>query len=205
MAIHTFVEFDMPEAEILADLTGIRYDLESARSLAKRLQAMMEKEELNFDLVDALTVAILVRYIRPFCSGVRKRRLGENALRVLSEDQRHRHDRLRAFRDKHIAHSVNALEENQPIARYVEGREDSEGVYAVECHHDRVVGLNSGEVENVIELTTTMIKYVDSLLDKEKKNLLAVVRAVPIGELLSQRKCRDFSKRFADLKRSRKR
>ena len=31
MAIHAFVEFEMPEAEVFADLTGIRYDLESAR------------------------------------------------------------------------------------------------------------------------------------------------------------------------------
>ena len=139
MATHTFVEIDMPEAGTLADLTGIRYDLESARSLAKRFQVMMEEEKPHFDFVDALTVAILVRYSRPFCSGVRKW-LRDDALRVLSEDQRHKHDRLRAFRDKHIAHSVNALEDNQPVARYVEGRADKEGVYAVECHHDRVVG-----------------------------------------------------------------
>ena len=34
MAVHAFVEFEMPEAEVFADLTGIRYDLESTRSLA---------------------------------------------------------------------------------------------------------------------------------------------------------------------------
>ena len=203
MATHTYVEIDMPESETLADLTGIRCDLESARSLARRFQVMMEEEKPHFDFVDALTVAILVRYSRPFCSGVRKR-LREDALCILSEDQRLKHDRLRAFRDKHIAHSVNALEENQPVARYVEGRVDTEGVYAVECHHDRVVGLNSREVENIIELTTTMIKYVDGLLDKEKEDLLARVRSIPVQELLSRRNCRDYSRRFDDLKKSRK-
>lgn len=156
MAVHAFVEFQIPDAQAFADLTGIRYDLESARSLATKLQRVMEGDNPDYELVDALTTAILVRYSRPFSKGIRKCPK-ENALDELSEDQRHKHDTLLNFRDKHIAHSVNAFEENQPVARYVEGREYSESVYSVECHHGRFVGLSSSETESVIDLATAMI------------------------------------------------
>ena len=203
MAIHAFVEFEMPAAEVFADLTGIRYDLESARSLARKFQSVMVGEKPDYELVDALTTTILVRYSRPFSEGVR-RRLTEDALDSLSEDQRRKHERFRDFRDKHIAHSVNAFEENQPIARYVEGREHSEGVYSVECHHDRVVGLSSSETENVIELTTAMIEYVDRLLDIEKETLLTKVRATSFDRLLSQRRNRTSLPHSVDIKKSRR-
>ena len=203
MALHTFVEFEMREAEELADLTGIRYDLDSARSLARKLQAVMEEEKPDFELVDALTTAILVRYIRPFSAGVR-RRLKEETLDKLSESQRRQHERLRDFRNKHIAHSVNAFEENQPVARYVEERVDVEGVYAVECHHDRVVGLNSREAEDVIELTTFLIEYVDRLLDKERHVVLDKVRSVPFEQLMAQSVKRTSSRRNLDIKERRR-
>ena len=202
MAVHTFVEFEMPEAEDFADLTGIRYDLESARSLSRKFQSVMEGENPDYELVDALTTAILVRYSRPFSRGVR-RRLTEDALDRMSEGQRRKHERFRDFRDKHIAHSVNAFEENQPIARYVEGREKSEGVYAVECHHGRVIGLSSSEIENLIELTTAMIEYVDGLLDIEKKALLEKVRSTSFDQLLSQRRIRMSSPHNMDIKKAR--
>ena len=203
MAIHTFVEFEMPEAEAFADLTGIHYDLASARSLARKLQSIMRGEIPDYELVDALTTAILVRYSRPFSGGVRKWSR-EDALDEMSEDQRHKHERLRSFRDKHIAHSVNAFEENQPIARYVEGREHSEGVYSIECHHGRIVGLSSSETENVIELTTAMIKYVDRLLDVEKEAVLAKVRSLSFDHTLLKRKNQTPLPHSADIKRPRR-
>ena len=104
MAIHAFVEFEMPEAQCFADLTGIRYDLDSARSFAKKFQSVREAERPDFELIDALTTAILVRYSRAFSRGVRRRWTGE-ALDTLSAEQRRKHERLRDFRNKHIAHS----------------------------------------------------------------------------------------------------
>ena len=131
-------------------------------------------------------------------------RLTEDALDSLSEDQRRKHERFRDFRDKHIAHSVNAFEENQPIARYVEGRENSEGVYSVECHHGRVVGLSSSEIKDVIELTTAMIEYVDRLLDIEKGVLLAKVRSTSFDQLSSERRNRTSSPHSVDIKKPRR-
>ncbi|MDE0060948.1 MAG: hypothetical protein OXP07_22770 [Defluviicoccus sp.] len=202
MAVHTFVEIQIPEAQAFADLTGIRYDLESARSLAIKLQRVMEGENQDYELIDAFTTTILVRYSRPFSGGIRKWPK-DDALDELSAEQRHEHDRLRNFRDKHIAHSVNAFEENKPIARYEEGREYSDGVYSVECQHGRIVGLSSSETENVIDLTTVMIEYVDRLLDVEKEALLAKVRSISFDHLLLKKGIRTSLSPSADIKRAR--
>ena len=61
MAVHAFVEFEMPEAEVFADLTGIRYDLESTRSLARRLQREMEGNKPDYGIVDVNHCNLLYR------------------------------------------------------------------------------------------------------------------------------------------------
>lgn len=185
MATNTFVEIDLPEARDLADLTGIQMDLMAARDFALMLKKVFESERPKWDLVDPLSTAILVRYSRPFVTGVRAR-LGEDALQKLSGPQREKHRRLRAFRDKHIAHSVNAFEENQPVARYWIERVKEEGITSVECNHTRVVGLSSADVEVVIELTTAMLSHVDSCLEQEKAKVFEIVKKMPVDEILSK-------------------
>lgn len=185
MATNTFVEIDLPEARDLADLTGIRMDLMAAHDFALMLKKVFESQRREWDLVDPLSTAILVRYSRAFVTGVRAR-LGDDALQKLSGPQRGEHRRLRAFRDKHIAHSVNAFEENQPVARYWIERVKEEGITSVECNHTRVVGLSSADVEAVIELTTAMLSHVDSCLEQEKAKVFEVVKRMPIDEVLSK-------------------
>lgn len=185
MATNTFVEIDLPEATDLADLTGIRFDLGSARSLSLMLMKEFESEKPNWPIVDPLSIAILVRYSRAFVSGVRQH-LGEEVIQTLTTIQQTKHQRLRSFRDKHIAHSVNAFEENQPIARYWIERVDEEGITSVECNHSRVVGLGSDDVEDVIELTTALLTYVDLRLEQEKSKIFEIVRKMPVQEVLAK-------------------
>ncbi len=184
MATNTFVEIDLPEAVDLADLTGIRIDLENARSYAQLLKKLLESKNKDWELVEPLSTAILVRYSRAFVSGVRQH-LGEEALGTLTKQQRDKHTRLRAFRDKHVAHSVNAFEENQPVARYWLERVNKEGITSVECNHARVTGLSSVDIEDVIELTTALLSYVDSRLEQEKAKVLEIVRKIPIENVLA--------------------
>ena len=54
MATNTFIEVDLPEAADLADLTGIRYDLDSARSFAQMLKGIFGAEQPNWNFVDPL-------------------------------------------------------------------------------------------------------------------------------------------------------
>ena len=74
MATNAFIEIDLPEAADHADLTGIRYDLDSARSFAQMLKQEYEAERPYGHLADPLMTATLVRYCRPFVGGVRAAR-----------------------------------------------------------------------------------------------------------------------------------
>lgn len=187
MTTNTFVEINLPEAGHLADLTGIYIDLASAWSLAQFLRELFDSKKPDLTLVDPLSIAILVRYSRAFVNGVR-RGLGQEARKVLTKQQWDKHQRLREFRDKHIAHSVNAFEENQVVARYSVERVNEEGVTSVECNHARVTGLSSADIEDVIDLTTVLLAYVVSRLEQEKSKVLEIVRRIPIKDVLSYRR-----------------
>jgi hypothetical protein len=204
MATNTFVEIDLPSAADLADLTGIQVDLQTARRFAEMLKKIFDAERPTCDHVDPLSTAILVRYSRPFVKGVR-RWLGGEARRALSPAQRAKHEHLRLFRDKHIAHSVNAFEDNQPVARYWVERLHEEGITAVECNHTRISGLSSADLEAVIELTTAMLVYVEVNVNAEKAKMLEIVRGMPLGEVLASKRKNPRLPKMGDVGKSRKR
>jgi hypothetical protein len=184
MATHTWADLYIPEAVTLADLGGISLDLESARQFAELLAGEFAGEKPNWTLVEPFSIAITVMYSRPFVKGVR-RRLGETDLAILTSDQRAAHDYLRAYRDKHIAHSVNAFEENLPRANYCLERVNEEGITAISYGSGRVMGLSGIDLKNVVELTTVLGAYVHSLIAKEQEHLLVIVRKMPLEEVLA--------------------
>jgi len=184
MATHTWVDLHMPEAQLLADLTGIKADLERARETAQLLSKTMTAEKPDWSLVEPLSVAAAVAYSRPFMTGVRTR-LGEDDLSTLSPVQREAHDRLRAYRDKHVAHSVNAYENNNPRAQYCVERVNEEGITAIGCSHGRVSGLSPSDIGNMTELATLLINGVERRIKEEQARLLQIVRNMPLEKVLT--------------------
>lgn len=184
MATYTWVDLNIPEGVLLADLNGVSVDLKNAREMARTLNKEMESERPNWQLVEPYSIAIAVTYSRPFVTGVRER-LGEQHLSIMTPEQRGAHERLRAYRDKHVAHSVNAFEENLPRANYCAERVQEEGITAIGCGHGRVAGLSSKDLNDVIDLTTLLLGYIDSLMSKEKSKLLSIVRAMPLDAVLA--------------------
>jgi len=188
LATHTFVHFEHEEAASLARLNSIHFDLSSTIQLCEYFDSQCEQSPHGFagsEITDAFSTAILVRYSRAFISGVR-RGLGEEALSLLNNEQRAAHERLRAFRDKHVAHSVNAFEDTKVQARYCEERVQKEGISGVSAAHYRVIGLSSKDVSDVVELCKALLTYVEDNIEKEQKRLLAVLRAMPLMEVLSR-------------------
>jgi hypothetical protein len=181
---YTSVDLHIPEARLLADLTGIQADLVRARTFAVTLEGLMRSDNPDWSLVEPLSIAVAVAYSRAFTTGVRTN-LKEDDLATLTPAQRDAHQRLRAYRDKHVAHSVNAFEQNQPRAEYCVERLDSEGIAAVGCSHGRVSSLSSRDIEDVIELTTTLWTHVDARIKQERAKLLAIVRKMPLAEVLA--------------------
>jgi hypothetical protein len=202
MATHTFASLDLPEAKRLADLTGIKHDLESAKELANRFANQLENEKWDSTLLDALSIAMLVRYSRAFVTGVRGRLMIENIL--LSAEQIAKHERLRAWRDKHVAHSVNAFEESQPVARFCLEKVREEGVYGVECNHGRVISLSLSESRSVIELSDVFLQYVESEIAEEKKKLLVLAGAIPLDDLLMPERQRPMLVSGESIEKARK-
>ncbi len=188
MATHTFVHFEHEESAELARLTSIRYDLSSAIELCEFFEKQCMQSAHAYagaEITDAFSTAILVRYSRAFVSGVR-RGLGENALATLTAAQRANHERLRAFRDKHVAHSVNAFEDTKVQARYCLERVDQEGITGVSAAHYRVVGLSSRDVNDTVDLCQTLLIHVNGEIQKEEGRLLAFLRAMPYSDVLSR-------------------
>ena len=185
MATYTFVHFEHEQAAALAGLQSIHYDLWSAIQLCEYFESQSQNGYPPSEITDAFSTAILVRYSRAFVSGVRKG-LGEGAMASLSVRQRANHKRLRAFRNKHIAHSVNAFEDTKVQARYCEERVQEEGITAVSAAHYRVVGLSSRDVGDVMDLCKALLVYVDAKIEEEKKRLLYILRSMPIADVLSR-------------------
>lgn len=187
MAIHTFVHYEGDEAALLARLASIQYDLRSAIMLCEYLQDECKRSPDSYpgsEIIDAFSTAILVRYSRAFVTGVRQG-LGADALAHLNDDQRESHERIRAFRDKHIAHSVNSFEETKIQARYCEERVRKEGITGISLEHYRVIGLSLDDVEAIVDVSKTLLAYVDAQIKQEQQKVLSVVRALPLDQVLA--------------------
>jgi hypothetical protein len=188
LATHTFVHFDHEEAATLAQLESIRLDISSTVELCEFFAAQRAQSDHGYassEITDAFSTAILVRYSRAFVSGVR-RGLGEDSLQIFTSEQRAKHDHLRAFRDKHIAHSVNAFEDTRVRAQYCLERVEQEGITGVSAAHYRVVGLSPNDVSDILELCSVLLIYLDGEIQVEKVRLLKLIRAMPVADLLSR-------------------
>ena len=184
MATHTWVDLQIPEAAKLADLSGILWDLQRAREIAQLLAEQFAAPQTDWRFVEPLSIAAVVMYSRPFSGGVRLR-LGDDDLAVLTPEQRDAHNHLRAYRDKHVAHSVNAFEENIPRANYCGERVAEEGITSISYGNGRVVGLSGGEVNAIIELASILETQIRARLEAEQQRLLPIVRGMPLSAVLA--------------------
>jgi hypothetical protein len=182
MATNAFIEFRLDEAQFLADYTSIAFDLRSARDFARAILEETQKPEPNFSLSDPFMVATIIRYARAFSGGVRIT-FSKEAAPILTEQQRSNHARFLQIRDKYVAHSVNAFEESEPIARYWVERVHEEGITSIECNHRRIVGLSEQDLTDIIDLASTWLQYVQQKLTEEKARLLPIVRKIPLERL----------------------
>jgi len=187
MATNTFVEIDIPEAVDLADLTGVRNDFDKSKRFAIYLKGMFERNPADFSLAEPMTIAILIIYNRPFTKGVRHWNREED-IKNLSTEHREAHNRFRFWRDKHITHSVNPFEDNQPIARYWVERFDDEGFTSVSCNSSELIGMSLCDVEMIIDLSNYFISRLQHRIEIEENRVLEAIRLLPKQQVLSMKK-----------------
>lgn len=182
MTTHAFVEFRIPEADLFASLVGARNDLRSTMRLCDCMERQFDNNHPSIEVVDAFSTAILVRYCRAFPPGIR-RWPWEAALDTLSAELKSRHDFFRQLRSKHIAHSVNALEEHRLQARYTLERFASEGITVITTASYTFAGLGSDDVTTIRTLSASILEFVEEALLIEQVRLLQVVRAMTLDQL----------------------
>ncbi|MBM4127636.1 MAG: hypothetical protein FJ247_09865 [Nitrospira sp.] len=184
MATHTWVDLQIPEAGSLADLAGILWDLQRAREFAQLLVEELVRPNPNWGLMEPLSIAAVVMYSRPFMGGVRLR-LGEADLKGLTVEQRAAHEHFRAYRDKHVAHSINVFEENIPRANYCVERVNEEGITGISYGGGRITSLSGGELNALIDLATVLDLHVRGRIAVEQQRLLPIVRSMPLETVLA--------------------
>ncbi len=184
MSTYEFVEVQMREAIYLADLNGIQIDLQATIDLCNRLLNICKVRQLDYELSEALSIAILVKYSRSFVTGVRKK-LSIDNVPGLTNDELEKHNQFIALRNKHIAHSVNEFEENMVKAYYNDERVYAEGITSISVQHARLTSLSVNDAEIIIGLSTKVIDYVNMEMKTEKAKILELVRNQPIKKVLS--------------------
>ncbi len=183
MATTWNVPLELPEAARLADLTGIQADLEFVVEICRRLEGI-PLERYDSLLAEALTTAAVIRYGRCLATGVRNqgREKLEEVVASLSSELQERHERFLALRNRHVAHSVNAFEDNQPVA-WVSDRPEETEVQSVSVTHGRLAAIGAGTAAELRELAEVLLAALKPIEKAENAKVLAAARALPYEEL----------------------
>jgi hypothetical protein len=202
MATYTWVDLTTPEANLLADLHGIVRDLRSAREFAEMVIEQFKTQPTSWRLVEPLSIAMTVTYSRAFSGGVRYH-LQEDDLEGLSPEQRSVHQFLLDYRNKHVAHSVNAFEENIVRANYCMERVSSEGITGIGFGGGRVASLGGDKITGLIAIADHLESKIQTRIAQEEQRLLKIVRAMPLEEVLAGGQ-KAFQPAFAKVAQPRK-
>lgn len=167
MATFTFSQIRPKEGRLLIDLEGTRADLEMACEFANRLLAMLSSraEGSHID-VEALAIATIIRYGRAFKGGVRSIDKGA-LLEDLPDEVQAAHENILAWRDKHVAHSVNDFEDAAIQARYCLERVREEGITQITVAQSRVICPGVSELQEILGAATFFIERLTKLIEAE--------------------------------------
>lgn len=184
MATWRFVNLDLPETKLLADLTGILNDLNSTIDIC---DLFLQERLRNADLIllDSLTSAVVVRYARSFKSGVRSR-VPSGILDNLTTEQKNTHEWIIGLRDKYVAHSVNSFEENMVVAYLVPEEVGPKNVSSISVQQHRLICLGDDDITQLKSLVNVISENVSKLIDKENKKVLEIARKLSLDELYSK-------------------
>jgi hypothetical protein len=194
---------DTAEARELGDLKGSVTDIETAFDLCRRLEAVFEASPVDVALVDALSTAIVIRYARSFNRAVRAG-LPQELVAQLSPEQQALHQKLCALRDKHIAHSVNDLEENIVVVP-VQESPDPPALGSVDVRHSRWLGFDQILTAACCELCKALLAAGQQRLEKEKLAFQASLASLPLDKIYAFPQPSVPERTLSNIDRSRRR
>jgi len=102
----------------------------------------------------------------------------------LTDDEKKDHEKYKAFRDKHIAHSVNAFEQNRLTIYYDKETLEEKGIYDVSVNHYRVIGLSPKDIDKIIILCQKWLTFINNEIKIEKAKVINIIRRIPKKEII---------------------
>lgn len=200
--LHRAVEVKLSEAEALADLYGIEYDLSTASYLCAKAVELSHLEHLDYLHVEALVSAAIVRYGRCFSTGARLGLTRKDILSLESVDLEV-HDYFKALRDKFVAHSVNPYESSHVTASTSERDGVRFPIESLNPGYHRLV-LSAHEASGLSLLIAKVKAIVDERIEVERRRLLAFIKTLPLDVMHSGDLHTPQRFKFSDADKSRK-
>jgi hypothetical protein len=188
MAVWRFVDFCVKETQKLADLTGIAADLQATENICDLVLSNSAKQPQDFMLLEALCAAAIIRYGRSFGSGVRysvSDRI-KNIINALPKISQEFHEYFDDLRDRWIAHSINAFEENIVHAYLTPEERGPRGISSISVQHQRVATLDIDHIRILRALAAEIRGKIDVLIEEEKKTALEYARSLPADDFYIQ-------------------
>ncbi len=184
MATYRFVRLNLPEAQLLEDLTGIKRDFDQVIDICDLVLEVGLPAPNQSTQAEALTCAAIIKYARPFSTGVRIN-ISEKLRSVLTRDELVDHNWFQAMRHCHVAHSVNAHETNTAIA-YLEPEERGRSITQIQVTGNYLVALGSRDTSKLKTLATKLSEHVEKMISEEKQKILEIMQARDINVLYQQ-------------------
>jgi hypothetical protein len=181
MATYWGVPIPELDTKRLADYFGIQRDLESVVAFCKRICTLSDQRLRDSQLLDALTIAAVIRYGRCFDDSARDR-IPDQVLDELEPQTRSLHEAFRALRSKHIAHSVNWFEENTVVAE-VSDRPDQTEAHGIGVVMAYWASLDQEGATLLQRLAEYFLELIQIWIAAERERLLEEAREIPFKRL----------------------
>jgi len=186
MATVKMIHIDRPEAQQLADLYGIRSDLQGAQRYCEYAIKLSEQGVPSilktYELVGAVVAAAIVRYMRPFGSGRRYSLDPKDVFRGLDDMHREFHDFIKKLRDLHIAHPVNEYEQSYVTAAAREDNGVKDPISGVAAGQKETIfaGVTAGDLRQLIEVVNAV---VEGRIKDEEAKVIEFLQSLPVEEV----------------------
>lgn len=179
------VSIKVEGSRALEDLAGVAFDIRSAMRFCKRAEQLLSSRTPDWELIEAVTIAAIVRYARCFRGGVRSSVPLQKVVTDLGPTLAVNHDRFCKLMDKYVVHSVNLFENNQAVAKISE-KEPRQGAEQVSVQMQRVTALGIPELRALHDLAQAVFEALKPINRELEKEVLAALKNIPVAELHSK-------------------
>ena len=173
---------DFEEAKTLADLGGLTQDLSAIMQTCTRLLDLLREDSKDHILLEALWTSALVRYARCFAEGKRYG-LDESVFSGFNGDPVGTHRLYINIRNKHIAHSVNPLEQMEVGLVLASKERHEQKIIGVATLSMRQITADADGVRQLGMLAKVILGKVVELAKHYEQKVLEIGLTLPLDDL----------------------